>query len=69
MGYWQEEFEQRTDPSGNDYFWLTGEYFNQEPEAIDTDEWALKNNFIAIVPLHIDLTSYSTVELLKNWNF
>jgi 5'-nucleotidase len=69
MGYWQEEFEKRTDPHGRDYYWLTGEYFNQEPDAPDTDEWALKNNYIAIVPLHIDLTSYTTLELLKTWNF
>jgi 5'-nucleotidase len=69
MGYWQEEFEKRTDPSGKDYYWLTGEYFNQEPEAVDTDEWALKNNFVAVVPLHIDLTSYKALELLKKWNF
>jgi len=69
MGYWREEFEQRTDPHGRDYFWLTGKYFNEEPNASDTDEWALKNNYVAIVPLHTDLTSYSTLELLKTWNF
>jgi 5'-nucleotidase len=69
MGFWQEEFEKRTDPSGRDYYWLTGEYHNHEPEAPDTDEWALMNNFVAIVPLHIDLTSYPTLELLKTWNF
>jgi 5'-nucleotidase len=69
IGFWQEEFDRRTDPNGKEYYWLTGEYFNTEPDADDTDEWALKNNYIAIVPLRIDLTCYSTMDIIKNWNF
>jgi 5'-nucleotidase len=69
IGFWQEEFDQRTDPSGREYYWLTGEYFNTEPHAEDTDEWALKNNYIAVVPLTIDLTSYQTLNIIKNWKF
>ena len=69
IGFWQEEFDRRTDPAGREYYWLTGEYFNTEPDASDTDEWALKNNYIAVVPLRIDLTCYSTMELIKNWKF
>jgi len=30
-GFWKEEFDQRTDPSGIDYFWLTGKFENHEP--------------------------------------
>ncbi|MGD2036114.1 MAG: 5'/3'-nucleotidase SurE [Bacteroidales bacterium] len=67
MGYWQEEFDRRKDPSGNEYYWLTGQYFNREPDAADTDEWALKNNFIAVVPLKTDLTAYSSIDILKKW--
>lgn len=69
MGLWKEEFDKRTDPSGNEYYWLTGKYFNHEPEAADTDEWALKNNYIAIVPMQTDLTSYSSIDLIKEWDF
>lgn len=69
IGYWQEEFDKRTDPAGQVYYWLTGEYYNTEPQAEDTDEWALKNNYIAIVPMRIDLTSYSTMDQLKKWEF
>ncbi len=68
-GFWKEEFEIRTDPHGNKYFWLTGKFHNSEPDAKDTDEWALKNNYVAIVPAQIDLTSYDTLKTLKNWNF
>ena len=69
IGHWREEFDRRTDPSGREYYWLTGEYYNAEPDAEDTDEWALKNNYIAVVPLRIDLTCYSTLEKIKNWKF
>jgi hypothetical protein len=29
---------------------LTGYFENYEPDAEDTDEWALKNKFVSIVP-------------------
>lgn len=67
-GRWIEEFEKRADPSNREYYWLTGQYKNLEPDATDTDEWALENNYISIVPLQIDMTSYSTIDQLKNWN-
>lgn len=57
-GYWQEEFYCRTDPRGKEYFWLTGDFLNQEPEACDTDEWALAHNYISIVPVSVDMTNY-----------
>jgi 5'-nucleotidase len=65
-GYWKEEFEKRTDPNGHDYFWLTGVYHNTEPESTDTDEWAIQNNYVTIVPVHCDLTSYKSIENLQN---
>lgn len=68
-GYWQEEFDKRTDPSGRNYYWLTGEFYNTEPEAKDTDEWALENNYVSVVPTHIDLTCYKTLEEMKGWEF
>lgn len=69
MGHWEEEFDRRTDPAGKDYYWLTGVYFNSEPEAEDTDEWALKNKYVTVVPLRTDLTCYTTLNNIKNWKF
>jgi 5'-nucleotidase len=68
-GYWREEFDKRTDPAGKHYYWLTGTFHNSEPDAHDTDEWALSNQYVSIVPLHIDLTCYDTLKTLNNWNF
>jgi 5'-nucleotidase len=66
-GYWQEEFDRRTDPHGREYYWLTGFFSNREPEAEDTDEWALKNNYASIVPIKVDFTDHSLIEDLKKW--
>lgn len=64
-GYWREEFYKRTDPHGRDYFWLTGAFANAEPQAEDTDEWALANGYVSVVPVQVDLTAYDQLAQLK----
>lgn len=66
-GFWKEEFEKRFDPRKRQYFWLTGEFYNMEPDSRDTDEWALQQNYISIVPVSIDLTAYEFLKELQNW--
>ena len=68
-GLWVEEFDQRVDPQNRTYYWLTGDYINLEPDADDTDEWALHNNYISMVPVQPDLTSYKAIPHLKKWKF
>ncbi len=67
-GTWREEFEKRTDPRGVDYYWLTGYFLNEEPEATDTDEYWLNQGYISVVPVQVDLTNYSELERIKSWN-
>lgn len=62
---WQEEFEQRKDPRGRDYFWLTGSFVNMDKGG-DTDEDALKANYISMVPVTFDLTAYSVLSRIQN---
>lgn len=64
-GNWKEEFEKRKDPMGKTYYWLTGIFQNHEPESIDTDEWALANNFVSIVPVTVDMTAHWYINDLK----
>jgi len=68
-GYWEEEFVKREDPTGRQYYWLTGQFRNDEPEATDTDEWALANGYVSIVPCQVDLTSKEHIECLSKWNY
>ena len=57
-GYWKEEFEERTDPHGRTYYWLTGSYHNQEPDDPETDLYWLDRDYATIVPCRPDLTAY-----------
>ncbi|NOZ48207.1 MAG: 5'/3'-nucleotidase SurE [Chlorobi bacterium] len=68
-GMWKEEFEKRVDPHNREYYWLTGNFKNYEPEAEDTDEWALNHNYISVVPVNVDLTSYNAIQILKLWQY
>ena len=64
-GYWKEEFDARKDPGGRPYYWMGGHYVNSEPEATDTDVWALENNYVSIFPCHFDLTHHKSIEAIK----
>ena len=64
-GFWREEFFRRQDPAGHDYFWLTGAFQNAEPEAEDSDEWALRNHYVAVVPVQVDMTDYRMLGALS----
>ena len=65
---WQEKFDKRITPQGRDYYWLTGEFVNED-KGEDTDEWALKNGYISIVPVQFDLTAHHTIQQLNTWNW
>lgn len=65
MGSWQEEFEKRKDPAGKTYYWLTGRFINHEPESTDTDEWAIHNGYVSVVPVTTDMTAHSFIDILK----
>ncbi|MFD2552673.1 5'/3'-nucleotidase SurE [Bizionia sediminis] len=65
---WQEEFDKRQTPQGKDYYWLTGKFVNLD-KGTDTDEWALANGFVSVVPVQFDLTAHHYVQQLNTWNF
>tara|TARA_B000000565_G_scaffold224954_1_gene180699 strand:- start:134 stop:904 length:771 start_codon:yes stop_codon:yes gene_type:complete len=68
MAYWIEEFDKRKNPLGQEYYWLTGKFINED-QGEDTDEWALNNNFISIVPVKFDLTAHHAIKGLNQWDF
>ena len=64
---YEEDFEERKDPHGKKYYWLTGEFINFD-KGKDTDVWALNNNYVSVVPVQFDLTNYKIKsQLEKNW--
>lgn len=68
MAKWEEEFDQRKDPHGRQYFWLTGKFVNND-KGEDTDEWALAHNFVSVVPVQYDLTAHHGINYInQNWD-
>lgn len=65
---YEEDFDERLDPHGRKYFWLTGEFKNFDTGE-DTDVWALEHNYVSVVPVQFDLTNYTLKkELEKTWD-
>lgn len=59
-----EDFDERKDPTGKSYYWLTGEFKNFD-KGKDTDVWALEHNFVSVVPVQFDLTNYKLKKELE----
>lgn len=55
-GNWSDEYKEYTDPHGHKFYWLTGRFENEEPEASDTDEWCLAHGIVSVVPTLLDRT-------------
>ena len=64
---WVEKFDKRQTPQGKDYYWLTGEFVNHD-KGTDTDEWALANGYVSVVPVQFDMTAHHAIQQLNDWN-
>lgn len=64
---WEEEFDKRKNPQGRDYYWLTGKFINLD-KGEDTDEWALSEGYVSVVPVQFDLTAHHYIQQLNTWN-
>lgn len=63
---WERETQRCSHPYGGDYFWLTGECRELEPEAPDTDRWALAHGYVAVTPTQLDVTATGLIDILKS---
>ena len=64
---WKEQFDKRTSPTGKDYYWLSGE-FELLDKGQDTDEWALSQGYVSVVPTQFDLTAHHAIPQVNNWS-
>ena len=64
--FWADRFDKRMDQFGKPYYWLTGEFLNQDMEE-DTDLFALENGYASVVPTQFDMTAYKVIEQFKKW--
>jgi 5'-nucleotidase len=64
---WIEKFDERHDPNGQAYYWLTGKFENFDSKEKDTDVWALENNYVSVVPTQFDMTAHKSIKELAKW--
>ncbi|MBR5430730.1 MAG: 5'/3'-nucleotidase SurE [Firmicutes bacterium] len=57
-------YEKRTDPSGHDYYWLTGQPYDT-PRDGTTDVEVIAKGFVSVTPLFSDLTDRELLRQLR----
>lgn len=68
LGSWVEEFDERKDPRGRDYYWITGVFSNPDHKQ-GTDTWAMDKNYISVVPMKFDLTDHDAISVVNDYDF
>jgi 5'-nucleotidase len=63
---YHDELVRRVDPFGRPYYWIGGEPPTGRAEA-GTDIGALAQGYISITPLQLDLTAYSVIDEIREW--
>lgn len=63
---WDDVYEERLDPYGRKYYWLTGKLFEVDKEN-NIDQIAVQNNYVSVTPIHFDLTDNAQLEKMKSW--
>lgn len=66
--HWEDDFDARKDPFGNEYYWLVGEFKNLD-KGEDTDVYALEHGFASVVPVQFDMTAHHAFTELNNWSY
>lgn len=56
-GNWSDEYKEYTDPHGQKFYWMTGQFINEEPDCEDTDLWCLDHGIVSVVPVMLDRTA------------
>ena len=54
------------DPWGREVFWIGGGDVTWTVDQ-DSDQAAVKEGYISVTPLHMDLTNYRLIETVGSW--
>ena len=54
------------DPSGREYYWIGGGEVSWTG-AEDSDFTAIREGYVSVTPLHLDLTNYKLLEDIRGW--
>lgn len=56
-GHWSDEYVAMQPPHGEPVYWLAGKFKSDEPDAEDTDIWAIDHGYVSVVPELLDRTA------------
>ena len=62
---WIEEFDERKDPYGVPYYWLTGNLVNFEKNHPETDLHLNEQGYVTIVPIGFDMTQHKQIPTIS----
>jgi 5'-nucleotidase len=65
---YRDRLDRRVDPRGREYFWIGGDAPTGIPEE-GTDVGAVSAGYVSITPLQLDLTMYSAIPTLGDWDW
>lgn len=63
---YNEQVVKRKDPRGKWYYWIGGDNTGNQIPLEDSDIEAVREGYVSITPINVDLTNYSAVEVLKS---
>jgi 5'-nucleotidase len=62
-----DEIVTRTDPRGNDYYWIGGLHIDSIGHP-GTDMEAIQQGYVSVTPLHRNLTNAEAFMAMQEWN-
>lgn len=66
--YFKDHFDKREDPRGRQYYWMTGDVKNPDND-LHSDGVALKEGYVSITPIQLQMTNINFMEELNKWSF
>ncbi len=64
--YFSESLTRMKDPWGKEVYWIGGGEITWTGDA-ESDHQAVKEGYISVTPLHLDLTNYALFETVRGW--
>ena len=61
-----EEIARMNDPWGREIYWIGGGRATWSGDA-SSDFHAVRDGYISLTPLHVDLTNYELIEVVRSW--
>ena len=66
MGRWLNDWQHGVDPTGGDYYWLTGKFEMADKGRHVTDYYWLEEGYVTVTPTRVDQTAFDMKEKIAD---